>query len=215
MMSDKAIRIYLADDHTMVREGLAALVNNEPDLEVVGQCGEGLKVLEDAQELEPDVIVLDIMMPGLNGLDVCRELTRKAKTAAVLILSMYDDEQFIARALEYGASGYVLKESAGPQLANAIRAVFQGELFLGPGIHRTVLSHMSDHQDPYETLTTRERQVLQCVAEGKTNRQVAEQLGLAVKTVDTHRMRLMRKLNIHDHTNLVKYAVRRGLVSLH
>lgn len=214
-MSDNVISIFLADDHTMVREGLAALVSKEPDFRVVGQCGEGLEVLRQILQVSPDVVVLDIMMPGLNGLDICRELTKKTKRVSVLILSMYEDEQFIARALEYGASGYLLKESAAQQLADAIRAVSRGELFLGPGIPRTVLDHMKEGGDPYETLTTRERQVLQCVAEGKTNRQIAEQLGLAVKTIDTHRMRLMRKLNIHDQTNLVKFAVRRGLVSLH
>ena len=214
-MSDNAISIFLADDHTMVREGLAALVSKEPDFSVVGQCGEGLEVLRQILQVSPDVVVLDIMMPGLNGLDICRELTKKAKRVSVLILSMYEDEQFIARALEYGASGYLLKESAAQQLADAIRAVSRGELFLGPGIPRTVLDHMTEGGDPYETLTTRERQVLQCVAEGKTNRQIAEQLGLAVKTIDTHRMWLMRKLNIHDQTNLVKFAVQRGLVSLH
>ena len=214
-MADETITLFLADDHTMVREGLAALATREPGFRVVGQCGEGLAVVDEVLRLCPDVVVLDIMMPGLNGLDVCRELTRKVKDAAVLILSMYEDEQFIARALEYGASGYLLKDSAPSELGDAIRAVSRGELFLGPGIPRTVLHHMSDHRDPYETLTTRERQVLQCVAEGMTNRQIAEQLGLAVKTVDTHRMRLMRKLNIHDQTNLVKFAVRRGLVSLH
>lgn len=214
-MNDHTITVFLADDHTMVREGLAALVTKEPGFNVVGQCGEGLKVVDAVLELCPDVVILDVMMPGLNGLDICRELTKKAKGLAVLILSMYEDEQFIARALEYGASGYLLKESAAQQLAEAIRAVSRGELYLGPGIPRTVLDHMTDHRDPYETLTTRERQVLQCVAEGKTNRQIAEELGLAVKTVDTHRMRLMRKLNIHDQTNLVKFAVRRGLVSLH
>jgi DNA-binding NarL/FixJ family response regulator len=214
-MADETITLFLADDHTMVREGIAALASKEPGFKVIGQCGEGLAVIDEVLRLVPDVVVLDIMMPGLNGLDVCRELTRKVKDAAVLILSMYEDEQFIARALEYGASGYLLKDSAPNQLGDAIRAVSRGELFLGPGIPRTVLHHMSDHRDPYETLTTRERQVLQCVAEGMTNRQIAENLGLAVKTVDTHRMRLMRKLNIHDQTNLVKFAVRRGLVSLH
>jgi DNA-binding NarL/FixJ family response regulator len=215
-MADKPITIFLADDHAMVREGLAALVGREADFHIVGQCGEGLKVVEQVMACCPDVLVLDIMMPGLNGLDICRELTRKTKGLAVLILSMYEDEQFIARALEYGASGYVLKESAALQLAEAIRAVARGELFLGPGIPRTVLDHLADGSgDPYESLTTRERQVLQCVAEGKTNRQVAEELGLAVKTIDTHRMRLMRKLNIHDQTSLVKFAVRRGLVALH
>ena len=213
-MTEKHTTVFLADDHAMVREGLAAMLKQHDDIRVVGQCGDGLKVAEEAANTCPDVIVLDIMMPGLNGLDICRELTRKTKSIGVLMLSMCEDEQFIAKALEYGASGYLLKESAAQQLVEAIRAVARGELFLGPGIPRSVLDYMTNGGDPYETLTTRERQVLQAVAEGRTNRQVAEQLGLAVKTVDTHRMRLMRKLSIHDQTNLVKFAVRRGLVSL-
>jgi len=213
-MTDKHITVFLADDHVMVREGLAAMLKQHDDIQVVGQCGDGLKVTKEAAQVCPDVIVLDIMMPGLNGLDICRELTRKTKSIGVLMLSMCEDEQFIAKALEYGASGYLLKESAAQQLVDAVRAVARGELFLGPGIPRSVLDYMTDGGDPYDTLTTRERQVLQAVAEGSTNRQVAEQLGLAVKTVDTHRMRLMRKLGIHDQTNLVKFAVRRGLISL-
>jgi len=213
-MTDRHITVFLADDHVMVREGLAAMLKQHDDIQIVGQCGDGLTVADEAARVCPDVIVLDIMMPGLNGLDICRELTRKTKSIGVLILSMCEDEQFIAKALEYGASGYLLKESAAQQLVEAVRAVARGELFLGPGIPRSVLDYMSNGGDPYETLTTRERQVLQAVAEGRTNRQVAEQLGLAVKTVDTHRMRLMRKLGIHDQTNLVKFAVRRGLISL-
>ncbi len=213
-MSNECTTVFLADDHVMVREALAAMLSQHEDIQIVGQCGDGLKVSEQVLGLTPGVLVLDIMMPGLNGLDICRQLTRKNKSIGVLILSMCEDEQFIAKALEYGASGYLLKESAALQLIQAIRSVARGELFLGPGIPRSVLSYMSDGGDPYESLTTRERQVLQAVAEGKTNRQTAEQLGLAVKTIDTHRMRLMRKLNIHDQTSLVKFAVRRGLVSL-
>jgi len=213
-MSEKHVTVLLADDHTMVREGLATMLAQHEDIQVVGQCGDGLKVVDEVARICPDVVVLDIMMPGLNGLDICRELTHKSKAIGVLILSMCEDEQFIAKALEYGASGYLLKESAAEQLIVAIHAVARGELFLGPGIPRSVLDYMTDVGDPYETLTTRERQVLQAVAEGKTNRQTADQLGLAVKTVDTHRMRLMRKLGIHDQTNLVKFAMRRGLVSL-
>jgi len=213
-MTDRHITVFLADDHAMVREGLAVVLGQHDDIQVVGQCGDGLKVAEEATRVCPDVIVLDIMMPGLNGLDICRELTRKTKSIGVLMLSMCEDEQFIAKALEYGASGYLLKGAAAQQLVEAVRAVARGELFLGPGIPRSVLDYMIDGGDPYDTLTTRERLVLQAVAEGRTNRQAAEQLGLAVKTVDTHRMSLMRKLGIHDQTNLVKFAVRRGLISL-
>ena len=198
----------------MVREGLAALISKEPDIQVVGQDGQGLTVVKSVLECQPDVVALDIMMPGINGLDICRELSRKAKGTAILILTMYDDEQFIVRALEYGASGYLLKEAAGDQLATAVRAVARRELYLGPGIPRHVLECIGrGGADPYERLTTRERQVLQLIAEGKTNRRISEELELAVKTVDTHRSHLMRKLNIHDQTSLVKFAIRKGIVS--
>ncbi len=209
-MTDE-ITVFLADDHAMVRQGLASLLNQEGGFAIVGQCGNGLEVVEQVINSNPQVVVLDIMMPGLNGLDICRELTRKSKSVAVLMLSMCEDEQFVARALEYGASGYLLKDAVGEQLAEAIQTVARGQLYLGQGISRNVLNHLAEG-DPYESLTNRERQVLQCIAEGMTNRQIAERLGLAVKTVDTHRMRLMRKLDIHDQTNLVKFAVRRGMV---
>lgn len=214
-MVDGKIGVFFADDHAMIREGLVELVNRHSDLTVVGQCGDGMSVLDQVSKVNPDVAVLDITMPGLNGLDCCRELTRRDKNLGVLILTIHEDEEFIARAIEYGASGYVLKESAAEQLVEAIRAVGRGELYLGPGIPRSVLDRVANGgEDAYDLLTTRERQVLQLIAEGKTNRQVAQALELAVKTVDTHRMRLMHKLNIHDQTTLVKFAVRKGLVSL-
>jgi DNA-binding NarL/FixJ family response regulator len=214
-MTNGSIAAFLADDHTMVRDGLAALIDREPDINVIGQCGNGLDLLEHFAQVHPDVLVLDITMPGLNGLDICREIVRRYRETAVLILTMHDDEQFIARALEYGASGYLLKEAAGTQLAQAVRAVANGQLYLGPGIPRGVLQRIGrGARDPYETLTTREREVLQLIAEGKTNRQIAEDLGVAVKTIDTHRSHLMRKLAIHDQTSLVKYAIRRGITDV-
>lgn len=200
----------------MVREGLAAIVSKDPQVEVVGQCGNGLAVFDLVEKHRPDVILLDISMPGLNGLDSCRELTRRRTGGAVLILTMYNDDQFVARALENGASGYLLKEAAATQLLQAVHAVANGELYLGPGISKNVVTCISQgEKDPYNTLTTRERQVLHLVAEGKTNRKVAKELGLAVKTVDTHRTRLMRKLGIHNQTTLVKYALKKGLITLH
>ena len=215
MMTADVIKVFLADDHVMVREGLAALISHDPQIQIVGQCGDGLKVLEQVHAAQPHVVILDVMMPGLNGLDLCRELSRTAKTINVLVLTMCNDEQFIARSLEYGASGYLLKESAADQLIEAVRTVARGELFLGPGIHKGVLSRLGgQNSDPHEKLTTRERQVLQLIAEGKTNRQISEELDVAIKTIDTHRSRLMRKLGIHDQTSLVKYALRRGIVSL-
>ena len=154
-------------------------------------------------------------MPELSGLEVARRLRDEYPALKILILSMHDEEEFVARALENGASGYLMKEADNDQLIDAMRTVARGELYLAPGISRNVLQRIGHGgEDPYNRLTTRERQVLQLIAEGKTNRQVAKTLGLAVKTVDTHRTRLMRKLNIHDQTSLVKYALRKGIVPL-
>lgn len=215
MVTVDTIKIFLADDHAMVREGLAALVETDEAIEVVGQCGDGLEVVADVMACNPDVVILDITLPGLNGLDICRELVRKCDGISVLILTMHSNEQFIAQALENGATGYLLKESAAEKLSEAIRRVASGEIFLGPGIPRNVLQRLGQlERDPYQKLSTRERQVLQLIAEGKTNRAVAEVLELSTKTVDTHRTRLMRKLNIHDQTSLVKFAIRKGIISI-
>ncbi len=212
---EKSIGVFLTDDHTVVRQALAAMIAKESGFEVVGQCGDGLKVSEQVQTIKPDVLVLDIAMPGLNGLDICRELTRRMRSLPVLILSMHDDEEFIVRALQNGASGYLTKDADNEQLLDALRTVARGESYLGPGISRNVLLRIGrDGLDSYEQLTTRERQVLQLIAEGQTNREVADSLGLAVKTIDTHRTRLMGKLNIHDQTALVKYALRKGVIRL-
>ncbi len=214
-MSEGLIDILLVDDHAMVREGLAALASKDPGIRVVGQVGDGLAVLGEVERTRPHVVVLDISMPGLNGLDICLEIMRKFDDVSVLMLTMHADEQFIARALEYGASGYLLKEAAADQLTRAIHAVADGEMYLGPGISKKVLYHIGQgRNDPYEKLTPRERQVLQLIAEGRTNRQISEVLELSIKTIDTHRLHLMRKLDIHDQITLVKFAIRRGLVGL-
>ena len=215
-MEEKKIRLFLADDHTLVRQGIAALFAISPDIEVVGECGNGLNVMDGVLETKPDVVVLDLAMPGLNGMDVCRQLTRKAKGVAVLILTMYADEEFIVRSLENGANGYLLKEAAPDQLVEAVRTVARGDLFLGPGVPRSILSRLTSRtdDDPYDRLTSRERQVFQLIAEGKTNRKIAEILGLSVKTVDTHRAHLMRKLDIHDQTSLVKIAIQKGIIQV-
>ncbi len=212
---ERQIGVFLTDDHTVVRQALAEMIAKEPGFKVVGQCGDGLKVVQQVQATKPDVLVLDITMPGLNGLDLCREITRRMRGLGVLILSMHDDEEFVIRALQNGAAGYLTKDADNDQLLNALRTVAQGESYLGPGISRNVLLRIGRHgSDAYEQLTTRERQVLQLIAEGQTNREVADSLGLAVKTVDTHRTRLMGKLDIHDQTALVKYALRKGVIRL-
>ena len=212
-MGEEPIGVFLVDDHAMVREGLAALVAGQEDIAVVGQCGDGSEVVKEVTRLQPDVVLLDIVLPGLNGLEICRQLARRARKVGVLILTMHNDEEFIARALEYGARGYLLKDSAADRLAEAIRADARRQLYLGPGVPKKVLQRIGQVQaDPYEQLTAREREVLQLIAEGMTNRRIAKQLRLSVKTVDTHRARLMRKLDIHDQTTLVKYAISKGMV---
>jgi len=172
-------------------------------------------VLKDVKNLKPDVVVLDITMPGLNGLDACREITRDRRDTGVLILSMHSNTEFVRRALEHGALGYLLKESAAKQLHEAVFAVARGHIYVGPGIPLSVLHRGSrPDADPYEQLSLREKQVLRLVAEGKTNRKIAEELNLSVKTVDTHRTRMMRKLNIHNQTELLKFALSRGIVTI-
>ena len=201
----------------MVRQGIAALIDREDDIHVVGECGNGMEVFAEVEKAHPDVVVLDISMPGLNGLDVCRQILRKLKGIAVLVLTMHADQEYVVRALKSGASGYLLKEAAAEQLTQAVRAVACGELFLGPGVSHNVLQRLREdtQEDPYTQLTARERQVFQQIAEGNTSRQIAENMGLSIKTIDTHRSHLMRKLGIHDQTTLIKYAIRRGIVQLH
>ncbi len=212
-MANTVIRTYIADDHEMVREGLVALVADDDTIEIVGQCGDGLTAVSEVSELKPDVAVIDIRMPGLNGLDVCRELRRKASKTAILILTMHTNEQFISNAIKYGASGYLMKDAAPENFREAIRTVARNEMFLGPGVPASALA-CDNGEDIYDSLTSRERQVLQMIAEGNTSRQIAEYLKLSPKTVDTHRTRLMRKLSLHDQTALVKYALRKGIIDL-
>jgi len=214
-MADETIDVLLVDDHEMVLEGLAALVSRDTSMRVVGQCRDATKVLEQSRLLQPRVIVLDIGMPGLNGLDLCRELTRKFKQTAVVILTMYDDQEFLARAVACGASGYVVKGSPAQELLQAIRSVSGGHPYLPPGAPKDILDRAgASREDPYNRLTARERQVFQMIAEGKTSRRIAGELSLAAKTVDAHRTRLMRKLSIHSVGELVKLALRRGIVHL-
>lgn len=207
---DHRIRIFLADDHVMIRQGLAALVEGEGEFVVVGQCGDGLKVVDEVGLTQPQLVILDITMPGLNGLDVCRQLVRKYHHLRVLILTIHDDEQFMSRAMDHGASGYLLKEAASDQLIEALRALAAGQTYLGASLAPPT----GGQGDDYDRLTGRERQVLQLIAEGKTNRQIAQELDVALKTIDTHRCRLMTKLGIHEQAGLIKYALRKGIVSL-
>jgi DNA-binding NarL/FixJ family response regulator len=214
-MNAQPVTVLLADDHTMVREGFASLISKNPKVQVIGHCEDGLKVVQQVKEIQPDVVVQDIFMPGMNGLDICRELSKKFPKTKVLMLTMHDTQEFIIQALESGACGYVTKDAPPDQLIEAILAVARGEKFVGEKITPEIIDRVGkDDGDPYKKLTTRERQVLQLIAEGNTSRQIASILEISEKTVDTHRSHLMRKLGFHDQTELVKFAIRKGIVGL-
>jgi two-component system response regulator NreC len=215
----KKVRIILADDHTVMRAGLRALLERQPGLEVVGEAEDGRQTVELACAHVPDVVVMDIAMPILNGVEATRRLIRQQPTISVVILSMYSDESYVMRALEAGARAYLLKDSAVTDLIRAIEAVSQGKSFFSPKISRILAEEyvralkQKGVADSYELLTPREREILQLLAEGKTNKEVATSLNISVYTAETHRGNILQKLNLHSSAELVLYAVRKGIIS--
>lgn len=205
-------RILLADDHPMFRQGLKLLLEKE-GFEVVAESADGHDAVAQARHLKPDIAVLDIGMPLLNGIDAARQISRLASETQAILLTMYEEEAYVLEALRAGVRGYVLKAQASADLLSAIREVLRGAVYLSPGISETVVDaymHKSDTlKDP---LTDRERQVLQLIAEGKSTKQAAEILGMSVKTADSHRNRMMQKLEIHETASLVRYAIRHGII---
>lgn len=211
-----AIRILLADDHPIVRDGLRAVLTRTPDMQLVGEAGDGLQALQLVESLQPDVLVLDLMMPGLGGLAVTARVKEAVLQTRVVILSMHANEAYVAAALEAGAQAYVLKKSASTELLTAIRAVLAGERFLSPALSTDALEDYQrqgqlDH-DRYKTLTPRERQILHLVTAGRTSKQIATQLTISHRTVEMHRANLMRKLGAHSTADLVRYALMRGIL---
>ncbi|HZT32515.1 MAG TPA: response regulator transcription factor [Bryobacteraceae bacterium] len=207
------IRILLADDHAVVRQGFKMILGSQPDLEIVGEAGNGREAVELAERLQPDVVVMDVAMPELNGIEATRRLAASAPRTRVLALSMHKDSVYVREILRAGARGYLLKDALAADLLSAVRAVARGEGYLSPAVSDAVLNDYRRHvTDPVDLLTSREREVLQMIAEGKTNKEIAGVLNLSVYTVDAHRGRIMEKLNVHNVNELVRFAVRHGLV---
>jgi two-component system response regulator NreC len=209
----KKLRILLADDHAVVRQGFRLILSKEPDMEIVGEAGNGREAIELAERLQPDVVVMDVAMPELNGIEATRRLGASAPRARVLALSMHKDSVYVREILRAGARGYLLKDAIDRDLLLAVRAVGRGEGYLSPGVSEAVLSDYRRHvTNSIDLLTSREREVLQMIAEGKTNKEIASLLNLSIYTVDAHRGRIMEKLNLHSINELVRFAVRNGLV---
>jgi two-component system response regulator NreC len=213
------IRMLLADDHTLFREGLRALFASEGDIEVVGEARDGEEAVRKASELHPDVVVMDILMPVLDGIEATRRIRAALPDVKVLVLSMYDDEEHVQRLLAAGASGCMLKRATSDELVRSLREVVAGGMALDPAVAAKVVKDyvrrvQREQETPPGELTPREMEVLRLVAEGYSNQAIAERLGLSRKTVDVHRTNLMRKLDLHNVAEIVKYALRRGLISL-
>src|SRR6266404_2473016 len=212
----KKIRVIVCDDHALFREGVKTILNAQPDIEVIGEAGDGKEAVVLAQRLYPDVVLMDISMPVLKGFEAARRIKKLRPDIHVLILTVYDDEDMVARCLDAGASGYVLKDSPPAQLIYAIQAVSRGQQYMSPrvltGLVREYIAHPTEHKTGYDLLSDREREILVLLAEGIALKDIAQRLNLSVKTVDAHKYNLMRKLDLHDRSELIRYAIRKRLV---
>ena len=212
------ITVALADDHPVVRHGLKTLLDSEPDIKVVGEAGDGLQTIKMIEDLKPHVAVVDLMMAGLNGLEVARQMSRRVPATKIIVLSMHDNEAYVADTFRNGGSGYVLKDSSTTDLVRAVRDVVAGRRYLSPRLSERALeafieAAQSRADDPYEMLSMREREVLQLAAEGKTNSEIGARLSISPRTAEAHRAKLLRKLGIHSHADLIRYAIKRGLIA--
>lgn len=219
-MSHKATTIFLADDHTIVREGLAKVLEGEPDFQVVGQAENGREAITRVEQLRPDIVIMDIAMPMLNGIEATRHIKKVSPKTRVIILSMHSHDRYISELFSLGASGYLLKNSTGTDVIKAIRAALDGDTYLSPSISRKViedyvsLRQKSPREDLYSRLSNREREVLQMIAEGHSTRQISQILCVSPSTVKTHRSKIMEKLEIDNISQLVQYAIHLGIVEI-
>jgi DNA-binding NarL/FixJ family response regulator len=213
------LKILLADDHTLVRQGIRKILEEQPDWQVIDEAHDGREAVEKAATHEPDVVLIDIRMPMLNGIEATRQITRRVPKARVLVLSMHADEAYVVQAVEAGARGYLLKDSADVELMRAVTAVASGKSFFSPAVASVMLDDYRRHlaskgaTDRYESLTEREREIFQLVAEGRSNKEVADLLFLSPATVETHRARILKKLEVRNTAELVLFAVRRGVIA--
>ena len=210
------IRVLVIDDHAIMRDGIRALLGVHDDIEIVGEASEGKEAVEKAQELVPDVAVMDIAMPIIDGLEATRRITKRNPRIKVLVLTQHDNKEYILSAIKAGAAGYVPKRALGSELVSAIRAVHRGDSYLYPSAATAVIEgyrHQAE-AEPYDELTAREREILKLIAEGHTSREIADMFFISFKTVLGHRAKIMEKLDLHNRTELVKYAIRKGLVSM-
>jgi two-component system, NarL family, response regulator NreC len=212
------IHILLADDHTILRAGLKMMLNAQPDMEVVGEASDGRQAITETQRLQPDIILMDITMPEMNGIEATRQIKKLVPESRILILTMHEHDEYVFQALRAGASGYMLKEAADTELISALHIIQSGQFYLSPMAQSVLVGdylqrvRIGEEKDSYSSLTEREREILKLIAEGYTNNQIAERLVISPKTVDTHRTHIMDKLNLHSRAELVKYAMRRGLL---
>ncbi len=216
---NKKISVLICDDHALFREGVKTILNAQPDIDVVGEAGDGKEAVELAAQLAPDVVLMDISMPGMKGFDATRRIKKARLDSKVLILSVYDDEDLVARCLDAGAEGYVLKDSPPLQLVYAIQTVYRGQQYMSPRVLTSVVRQFisqpaADLKEGYELLSDREREILVLLAEGQSLKDIAAHLNLSVKTVDAHKYNLMRKLDLHDRSELIRYAIRKKLVEV-
>jgi len=214
----KTIRVLIADDHSLVRDGIRALLEGAPEIEVVAEANDGLEAIELTLEHHPDIVLMDIGMSRLNGLDAAARLTREFTEVRVLMLSMHANEEYVLQALRAGASGYLLKDSRKQELLFALKSVAEGKTYLSPMVSKHVIESyvksVGTETSPLEKLTPRQREILRLICEGRTNKEIATILNISVKTVDTHRTQLMERLDIHDVAGLVRFAIKEGLVNL-